>query len=900
MNKIKIPKVAMPIVIACLILSQAAVTTTRAALTIDTPSLSDGTVGLYTTTTLQASGGVPPYTWSVIAGSLPPGLTIQDASSVAPFDNFTNGIVSGTVELSALTVTAQPGASATNIFTVQVMDSTSATATNEYTIVIREGWNHPEIIASDFNSTGLGGEFLWSDPAVWVDGNIPSNAPGTVVNLENRLGANSTNIVDGTYTLGVLRARNFNVTTRADGAGKLIFDNGANEAVWNFNSRQTRFTTTFADAYVNMQLNSDLDFRFGTARQEQAHIGRIGREISGPGHLTLTLSQNDASATRFLKLGEGVTNTYSGGTTVRHVSQITYGYRHNTQLAVPLNAVSEGAFGTGDVTLDATGCTQNLTAAAPNRGMWIKFSANNVITPQAMLTIITRTRIIIDLAADTTNTVQAVVDGLALPAGTYTGGAYPWLIGSGTLVVVNTNPAPIVDITTGASLAAGFEDTPYSLNLTAVGGVAPYTWMVVEGSLPPGLSLSTGGNLSGTPTASTSQSFTVRVTDNNGAFYEKQFDLLVNPAVPPKSWNVGMISVADFSVIGSGSFNWSDTSAWAGGSVPINAAGQYVTLEPRLAPGNAVVTVDGNYTVGGIIARSGHGGTDAIRGDGKLILDNGSEPALFLLHRINTRISALRPDAYVDLQLNSDTEVRMGAMRPEEATVGRIGKAISGPGHLTLSLASHDASATRFHKLGEGSVNTYSGGTTLRHVFQLPYAAGDTTIRAVHLNALSTGAFGTGDVTLDGIGCTNNAAYQSALGNFGRGMWVRFSASDVIASNAVLNLIAATNITVELMFDTTNTAHVIIDGEPLCPGTYTAGQLPWLYGGGYLVVKGQCNLASSFDGTALTLNWSGDAVLQAAPTVTGVYTNVPDAFPPYVITDLTAPQMYYRLATPQP
>ena len=62
----------------------------------------------------------------------------------------------------------------------------------------------------------------------------------------------------------------------------------------------------------------------------------------------------------------------------------------------------------------------------------------------------------------------------------------------------------------------GWTNTVYGYTLTETGGTAPYTWSVSSGSLPAGISLSAGGNLSGTPTATGTSSFTVKVTDANG------------------------------------------------------------------------------------------------------------------------------------------------------------------------------------------------------------------------------------------------------------------------------------------------------------------------------------------------------------------------------------------------
>ena len=66
-----------------------------------------------------------------------------------------------------------------------------------------------------------------------------------------------------------------------------------------------------------------------------------------------------------------------------------------------------------------------------------------------------------------------------------------------------------------SSLPDGIEGTAYSQTLHAAGGATPYTWSVVAGALPPGLSLaSSTGVISGTPTAPGTYTFAVEVTDS--------------------------------------------------------------------------------------------------------------------------------------------------------------------------------------------------------------------------------------------------------------------------------------------------------------------------------------------------------------------------------------------------
>lgn len=93
-------------------------------------------------------------------------------------------------------------------------------------------------------------------------------------------------------------------------------------------------------------------------------------------------------------------------------------------------------------------------------------------------------------------------------------------------------------IVTTTALPAGQVGVPYSFQFSAIGGTQPYTWTKANSKdWPDGLSLSSSGLLSGTPTATSSASYDVTASDssvsaqNGGSqdFTVFSLDLVINP-----------------------------------------------------------------------------------------------------------------------------------------------------------------------------------------------------------------------------------------------------------------------------------------------------------------------------------------------------------------------------------
>jgi uncharacterized protein (TIGR03437 family) len=116
------------------------------------------------------------------------------------------------------------------------------------------------------------------------------------------------------------------------------------------------------------------------------------------------------------------------------------------------------------------------------------------------------------------------------------------------------NPAVKLSVLTVSPLPSGTVDVPYTLALSATGGVPPYNnWTLTSGSLPPGMSLSSPGGLiaglvTGVPTSAGTFPFTVQVSDSTNATASTALSLTI-VQVPIISAN-GILNAASYATGG--------------------------------------------------------------------------------------------------------------------------------------------------------------------------------------------------------------------------------------------------------------------------------------------------------------------------------------------------------------
>ena len=134
---------------------------------------------------------------------------------------------------------------------------------------------------------------------------------------------------------------------------------------------------------------------------------------------------------------------------------------------------------------------------------------------------------------------------------------------------------------TTSTLPNGTVSVAYSQTLTATGGTTPYTWSIASGTLPTGLSLSSSGVISGTPTtAGGPTSITFQVTDNASKTATKALSITINSAtlsITTSTLTNGTVGIAYSQTLtatgGTTSYTWSISSGTLPNGLSLSSSG---------------------------------------------------------------------------------------------------------------------------------------------------------------------------------------------------------------------------------------------------------------------------------------------------------------------------------------
>jgi len=549
----------------------------NAANSITTASLAAGSVGAAYSQTLARSGGTSPYTWSIPGGSLPAGLSLASST----------GVISGT-----------PTATGTSSFTAMVTDGVGATATAALSIAIsysplvvssinvpngcvdlqylKDGTPH------NVTLVGAGGlaPYTWSISG----GSLPT---GLSLNA-------STGDITGTPTA----KGTFNFTaTVTDGQpvsaqkafsvfiGNALFQrriNNGYDAWLNSDDPDTNHGAEQVNklqyATADRQVHKfDISAIPPGATINRAVISFYAYQLSGTPTVkcySVLRRWDELQATwnsRLTGTAWGAGGLQSGtdydateiGTVVMSpdlASSLAVGQWSKFDITSTVQAWVNGSHINEGVMYVETTAGTCWTAMCDSPGrpepmLVMDYSGGSLAITTSSLPAGT-------VGAAYNQTLTAAggtlpytwsLSGGSLPAGLSLNGSTgavsgtPSAIGTSSFTLAVTdnvfasatkalsiaiNPAPLA-ITT-SSLPGGTTGSDYSQTLVAAGGVTPYAWSLASGSLPEGLSLTSGGVMSGTPTGYGTANFTVQVTDSQStpATATKALSILVSPPAP--------------------------------------------------------------------------------------------------------------------------------------------------------------------------------------------------------------------------------------------------------------------------------------------------------------------------------------------------------------------------------
>jgi hypothetical protein len=522
--------------------SRAYIVTINAAITVNPASLPAGTAGTAYSQSVSATGGTGSYTFSVSAGTLPAGLTL----------NASTGAITGT-----------PSASGTGNFTITATDGNSATGSRAYIVTINPAITvNPSSLANGtvgiaysqtVSATGGTGTYTFTVSA----GALPA---GLTLN-------SGTGVVSGTPSAS--GSSSFTITA-TDG---------------NSATGSRAYSASIA-AGINVSPSSLPAATVGVPYSQTISAG------GGTGGFTYAVTSGALPAGLALNPSTGaLTGTPTSATSATFTvtatdSSSATGSRSYTLTVNPAITVNPASLPAGTV---GTAYSQAVSATGGTGSYTFSVSAGSLpagLTLNAGTGAITGT----PSASGTSNFTITATDGNSATGSR----AY----------IVTINPAITVN---PVSLPAGTAGTPYSQTITATGGTGAYTYAVTVGALPAGLSLNgSSGAITGTPSASGTSIFTITATDGNSATGSRAYTVTINPGITvnPASLANGTVGVAYSATVtatgGTGSYTFSVTSGALPAGLTLNPATGVLSGTPTTAATSSftVTATDGASATG--------------------------------------------------------------------------------------------------------------------------------------------------------------------------------------------------------------------------------------------------------------------------------------------------------------
>ncbi|GGH06380.1 hypothetical protein GCM10011586_23180 [Silvibacterium dinghuense] len=413
-----------------------------------------GTVGVAYTTSLTASGGVTPYTWSIASGTLPAGLTISAST----------GVISGT-----------PTTAGSSTFVVQVQDSTGATATASASITVNAATSTLTLTTTTLPNGTVG--VAYSATIGVSGGTSPYSCAITSGTLPAGLSLSGCT-VSGTPTT----AGSSTVTVKATDSASPANTVTGPETIVISPATLTLTSTTLPNGTVGVAYSATIGASGGTSPYSCAITsGTLPAGLSLSGCTVSGTPTTAETSTVTVK----VTDSASPADTVSGPETIVIS---PANLTLTTTTLPNGTVGVAySATIGASGGTSPYSCAITSGTLPAGLSLSGCTVSGTPTTA-------------ETSTVTVKVTDSGSPAKTATGPE--------TIVI---SPATLT--LTSTTLPNGTVGVAYSATIGASGGTSPYSCAITSGTLPAGLTLN-GCTVSGTPTTAETSTVTVKVTDS--------------------------------------------------------------------------------------------------------------------------------------------------------------------------------------------------------------------------------------------------------------------------------------------------------------------------------------------------------------------------------------------------